>query len=180
MGHGAPAVSGWAGQDGADKQPVDGAENMSGVGLAAPQALAGSCSHACPLPLPRFWCAPALSHPSRGRTGVPSNPRGASGHLPSPPPPARGGPTVPRGTRPLAGSAAGGMLVGHTTPWTLPRGRWQRPRVAEGTGLAGWEEAETLGGFYSLQEFIQLDSDFSSTEWVLNSYKLLRVQLQPI
>ena len=37
-----------------------------------------------------------------------------------------------------------------------------------------------LGDFYGLQEFIQLVSDFSSTEWVLNSYKLLRVQLQPI
>lgn len=46
------------------------------------------------------------------------------------------------------------------------------PQVHRATG---WEEAEIPGGFYSLQEFIQLVSDFSSTEGVLNSYKLLRV-----
>lgn len=38
-----------------------------------------------------------------------------------------------------------------------------------------WEEAEIPGGVYSLREFIQLVSDFSPTEGVLNSYKLLRV-----
>lgn len=38
----------------------------------------------------------------------------------------------------------------------------------------------SLERFTVYKKFIQLVSDFSSTEWVLNSYRLLRVQLQPI
>ena len=124
-----------------------------------------------------------VSSGSGGRTGSPAGSTPVPAAVPDSLEVPRGPPIPPTGPHGVPGGCWWDTWLGLRVRRSCAH-LGQRPGEAEGTPShpcpvpvprACWEEAEIRGGFYSLQEFIQLVSDFSSTEWVLNSYKLLRV-----
>lgn len=161
------------------------------MGQAGLQSGAGSVpdpSHPLAVPTP----GPSSGQGPRGFGSVPLqaqlSPQGLVG---TPMPPTHGDPAVPKATGHCLGCWAGtglGLPVKNSCATSACQGDTDRPRgwrghhhflaqvlVPQTHRAMGWEKAAIPGDFYSLQEFIQLVSDFSSTEGVLNSYKLLRV-----